>query len=210
MLTFFLLTNAWRMHRFIMRGPSVRPWIYLSEMGTILLHGLTQKRWRECDGPKRRWLKHFLLVTAYSTMLVLIVVFLPVFQTDGWNGTSLLGYYATAVLLFVTVDAMVSRYLKREELHRHTHPTDWMFLILLFLTSLTGILVHTFRMAGLPITTYATYVIHLAVVVPMLILEVPFGKWAHLLYRPLAIYLVGVRKRAEETVAAVTPATSAP
>jgi len=208
MLTFFLLTNAWRMSRFIMRGTRVRPGIWLLETGTFLAHGLTQKRWRECDGPKHRWLKHFLLVTAYSSMLIMILVFLPVFQTDGWNWTSLLGYYATAVLLFVTADAMIGRLRKREEIHRHTHPTDWMFLILLFLTSLTGILTHAFRMAGLPITTYVTYVIHLAVVAPMLILEVPFGKWAHLLYRPLALYLVAVRKRAAEPAASAATATS--
>jgi len=208
MLTFFLLTNAWRMRSFVMGGRKVGLSVYLSELGTILVHGLTQKRWRECGGPSHRWLKHFLLVTAYSSMLIMILVFLPVFQTDGWNWTSLLGYYATAVLLFVTGDAMLSRLRKREELHKHSHPTDWMFLILLFLVALTGILVHAFRMAGLPVTTYVTYVIHLAVVAPMLILEVPFGKWAHLLYRPLAIYLVKVRRRAEETLPEVATAVS--
>jgi len=207
-LSFLLLTNAWRMHRFVMRGARVRPSAYLAELGTFLTHGLTQKRWRECGGPSLRWLKHFLLVTGYSTMLILIMVFLRWFQTDGWNWTSLLGYYATAVLLYVTGDAIIGRLRKREELHRHSHPTDWMFLILLFLTSLTGILVHLFRMGGLPMSTYVIYVIHLAVAVPMLVVEVPFGKWAHLLYRPLAIYLVAVRRRAEETVTEVATATS--
>jgi len=30
----------------------------------------------------------------------------------------------------------------------------------------------------------------------MLVLEVPFAKWAHLLYRPLALYLMRVKERA--------------
>jgi hypothetical protein len=38
-------------------------------------------------------------------------------------------------------------------------------------------------------------------VVPMLVLEVPFGKWAHLAYRPLAIYFARVQVLAEETEA---------
>jgi hypothetical protein len=38
-------------------------------------------------------------------------------------------------------------------------------------------------------------VIHLAIAIPMLVIEVPFGKWAHLGYRPLAIYLVTVIER---------------
>jgi hypothetical protein len=37
----------------------------------------------------------------------------------------------------------------------------------------------------------------------MLVVEVPFGKWAHLMYRPLALYLVAVRRRA------AAPATEA-
>jgi len=31
--------------------------------------------------------------------------------------------------------------------------------------------------------------------VAMLAVEVPFGKWAHMLYRPLAIYLQAVKER---------------
>jgi hypothetical protein len=46
--------------------------------------------------------------------------------------------------------------------------------------------------------TYCTYVIHLAAAFPMLVLEVPFGKWSHLYYRPLAIYFQQVRKKALE------------
>jgi hypothetical protein len=103
---------------------------------------------------------------------------------------------------------MIGRLRKREELHKHSHSTDWMFLILLFLTALTGILVHLFRMGGLPHPTYVTYVIHLAVAVPMLVVEVPFGKWAHLLYRPLAIYLVAVRQRAAEASTEAVPAAA--
>ena len=46
------------------------------------------------------------------------------------------------------------------------------------------------------------YVIHLMGVVPMLVLEVPFGKWAHLAYRPLAIYFARVQVHAVEAEAA--------
>jgi heterodisulfide reductase subunit C/quinone-modifying oxidoreductase subunit QmoC len=45
------------------------------------------------------------------------------------------------------------------------------------------------------------YVIHLAVVVPLLVLEVPFMKWAHLMYRPLALYLKAVKESAAEAKA---------
>ena len=53
----------------------------------------------------------------------------------------------------------------------------------------------------LPLSIWARYfglghVIHLAIAVPLLVLEVPFMKWAHLMYRPLALYLKGVSETA--------------
>jgi quinone-modifying oxidoreductase subunit QmoC len=59
---------------------------------------------------------------------------------------------------------------------------------MLFLTTLTGILVHIFRISGMVPQTYYTFVIHLAILVPMLVVEVPFSKWSHLAYRPFATY----------------------
>jgi heterodisulfide reductase subunit C len=202
LLSFFLLTNAYRMYRHVRSAaPDVKvPFsLYVKAIPTFITHFTTQKRWRD-HGDGYRWLRHFLLVTGYLTMLTLILVLLRWFQTDVvhpvWHPQRLLGYYATAVLLYATVDMMVSRYRKRAEMHRFTHSTDWMFLILLFLTTLTGIVVHAFRITGFPMLTYYTYVIHLAIAVPMLVVEVPFGKWAHLLYRPLAVFLTSVQERA--------------
>jgi len=80
-----------------------------------------------------------------------------------------------------------------------SHPSDWMFLILLLLTTITGILVHIFRITGLPAATYYTYLIHLAVLVPMIVIEVPFSKWSHLAYRPFAIYFDRLRKAGIQT-----------
>jgi hypothetical protein len=57
-------------------------------------------------------------------------------------------------------------------------------------------LVHIFRYMGLPLATYYTYAVHLVIAVAMLVIEVPFGKWAHLLYRPLAVFFQKVRERA--------------
>ena len=212
-LSFLLLSNAYRMYRFVMSdvGPAssrsgvdgmrIPLVLYVKELTTLIVHGLTQKRWGECETPTR-WVKHMLLVFGYVIMFLLVVVFLRWFQTDEihpfWHPTRLLGYYATVVLLYVTADAMLSRVRKRDEIHKHSHPTDWMFLVLLFLTALTGILVHAFRLGGFPLPTYYTYVIHLAIAVPMLVVEVPFGKWAHLAYRPLVIYLMSVKEKAKQ------------
>jgi heterodisulfide reductase subunit C/quinone-modifying oxidoreductase subunit QmoC len=38
----------------------------------------------------------------------------------------------------------------------------------------------------------------MAVAVPMLVVEVPFGKWSHLVYRPLAVYFQSIKDKAIE------------
>jgi len=74
----------------------------------------------------------------------------------------------------------------------------------------TGILVNIFRYMELPLATYYTYAFHLVILTPMLVLEVPFGKWSHLAYRPFAIYFHNVKQRAKEqqeaTAGALAPA----
>ena len=197
-LSAFLLSNAFRMYRFIMSDTKVPFSLYITEAKTFVLHFMTQKRWRQCGEDRSRWLKHFLLVTGYMTMMTLVIVCIRWFQVDDsrWHFTSIFGYYATGVLLVITVEMFRSRLKKEESIHRYSELSDWLFLILLFLTTLTGIIMHAVRLAGWPMGTYVMYVIHLAVAVPMLVIEVPFGKWSHLFYRPLAVFLTTVKEKA--------------
>jgi ferredoxin len=199
-LTFFLLTNSLRMCRFILKGQKIPISVFISECKTFLVQFTTQKRWRECSENRTRWARHLMLVIGYATMFLLVMFFLHYLQVDDsrFSWVSLLGYYATFAILYFSGDALISRLRKREEMHKHSHDSDWMFLILLFLTGLTGILMHLSRLLDLPLPTYFMYVIHLAVAVPMLVVEVPFGKWSHLMYRPLALYLTAVKEKARE------------
>ncbi len=90
--------------------------------------------------------------------------------------------------------AIIGRLKKSKTPYKNSHATDWMFLILLQLTTLTGIIIHFTRLLDLPMTTYVVYVVHLMIAVPMLVLEVPFAKWAHLAFRPVALYLIKVKE----------------
>lgn len=204
-LAFFLLSNAFRMYWFTMQQGakvSIPLRLYIVEAKTLILHFATQNMFLKCKNNWRRWLKHWLLVSGYVLMFFLVVVCLMWFQTDNiyplYHPQRWIGYYATAVLLYGTIEIIVGRLRKREQIHKFSDFSDWIFPILILLTTVSGILVHTFRYIGLPLATYYTYAIHLIIAVPMLIIEVPFGKWAHLLYRPLALYLQAVKERALE------------
>ncbi len=197
-----LLSNAARMAYYAMRNSHPIPLsAYLIELKELILHAVTQKRWRDCatDNTKH-WLRHLALVSGYGTMFLLVVVFLYWFQVEdaSFHWTSLLGYYATLVLLGTTLWIIRDRMEKKDQIHKDSDLADWLFVGLLLLTSLTGISLHLFRLLDLPMPTYVMYLVHLMIAVPMLVIEVPFGKWAHMLYRPLAIYLSAVQARARE------------
>jgi ferredoxin len=202
MLAGLLGINAARMVRFVRRGSAgldIPLSIWLGKAYHILVHGATQKRWLQCDNDARlKWFMHFLLVTGYGTMLLLVVAFLPWFQRENaeFHWTALLGYYGTLTILGVTLVAMRSRLQKKEQYHKFSHVSDWTFLVLLFLTALSGIALHLFRLFDMPWPTYVLYVAHLMIAVPMLIIEVPFGKWNHLVFRPMAQYMIEVREAA--------------
>jgi ferredoxin len=174
--------------------------VYLQEARTFVLHFFTQKRWRDCGTDRRRWRNHLLLVSGYVTMLVLVLGLLWWFQTDNlyplYHPQRWLGYYATIVLIYASVEALVGRVRKTDHLHRFSHHTDWLFPSFILIGAVTGILVHAFRYAGWPWPTYIMYVVHVMAMIAMLDTEVGVGKWAHLFYRPLALYLEGVKARA--------------
>ncbi len=218
LLSFFLLSNIFNMYLKIVRSnKSLKiPFkLYFTELWKLIINFLTQKEFGKCDTlrSKKRvkwdiyWIIHLLLMTSYVVMFTLIVVFLSWFQTDTiyswWHPQRMLGYYATFGLFVGVGYFFYARVKKINEKSKYSHITDWTFLVLLFLTTVTGILVHIFRINGMPYPTYYTYVIHLMVLFPMLMIEVPFSKWSHLAYRPFAIYfnqIVLAAKKQEKTV----------
>jgi len=172
---------------------------YFTEFWQIIYNFVTQSKFSKCED-RSYWVGHILLMTGYTIMFNLIVVALPRFQTEAvvewYNWQRLLGYYATFGVLFFLTIVVVGRIKKKNIKFRFSHFSDWIFIVMLGLTTITGILVHIFRISGMVEATYYMYVVHLAVLVPMIMVEVPFSKWSHLAYRPFAIYFARLRKAA--------------
>ncbi len=195
-----LISNILRMwYKTVIRDTSVKVsfFSYFREFYLLVVHFITQKRFSKCED-KNYWLSHWFLMTGYSIMFAVIVVWLPWFQTEKiylwYEPQRLLGYYATFGLLFGLIVAGVGRIRKKGVKFRFSHISDWLFIVMLFLTTVTGILVHIFRINGMVEATYVSYIVHMAVLVPMVIVEVPFSKWSHLAYRPFAVYFANLKK----------------
>ncbi len=200
-----LLSNAFRMYRFTMggeNGGAIRSSAYLSELGTLFYHIATQDRMRKCpeEGRKQRHLKHWMIAAGCSIMFVLLVFFLRFFQTDEIHPVHhpqrWIGYLATALLLYGSIDILFGRLEGKKEIHKHSVPEDYTFPALLLLTAVSGIAVHVLRYMGYSFAAHYAYFAHMVIAVPFLVVEVPFGKCSHMVYRPLAIYFQSVRERA--------------
>jgi ferredoxin len=200
----FLIPNMFRMWWFTLgretlgRDRRVRLplWSYLKSVYLFPLHFITQKRYAQCER-KRPWAIHLALMLSYVTMLILIMFFLKTM----WSGPEIdwrvhvFGYLASIGLIGATIWALRGRIKKTEVHHQRSHDSDWIFLVLLLIVALTGVFQHALHRSGADIAANVAYVIHLMAVVPMLGLEVPFSKWSHMAYRPLAMYLSVLRKQ---------------
>ncbi len=220
-LSALLFSNTYRCFSFIMGDLKFKVplSIYIKQGRELIIHFLTQKRFGQCTD-RMQWFVHLMIMTGYCTVFLLVAVFLaggiefiglawePIrFQRDViypiWHPMRFLGYYATFAILYGTTYAIIGRLKKSKTPYKNSHATDWMFLILLQLTTLTGIIMHCTIIIDMPMTTYVLYVVHLMVAIPMLVLEVPFAKWAHLAYRPVAIYLIKVKEEYNRRLQAV-------
>jgi ferredoxin len=204
-MLFFLLINAFHMWYLVMiKGTNYYvPWSsYIRELYLLPWHFFTQKRYSECEKKQEHpvympWLIHLGLMLGYVTMLILVMVFIEQLQSGpeiNWS-VHIFGYLASVGLLVGTFYFITSRVKKKYIQYKKSHGTDWVFVILLCAIAVTGIMQHIFHRTGLYESANITYVVHLMFVVPWL-LRMPFCKWSHLIYRPLAMYLAEIRRHA--------------
>jgi nitrate reductase gamma subunit len=156
---------------------------------------------RKCP-EKGRWLGHWLLALGTVMMLTIKIFALRWFQTDNiypwYNPQRWLGYLAAAFILYGVGDILIGRVQAKKEIYKETRPEDMVFPILLVLTACSGLATHLFRYAGFALCAHFAYALHIIIATPMLVVEMPFGKAAHMIYRPLALYFQAVKERAAQ------------
>ena len=183
---------------------------YLAESWTYIYQSATHSNMRKCPD-RGRWLGHWMMACGVVLMLAIKVFALRWFQTDNlyrfYNPQRWIGYIAAAFILYGIGDILLGRIKAKKEVYKETHWRDLCFPILLILTVLTGLAAHIFRYAGFGLTCHFLYAAHVVVATPMLLVEMSFGKWSHMVYRPVALYLLAVKKRAglQAPVAEVVP-----
>jgi len=196
-----LLSRIFRIWRFTMSGERIPLSAYVAEAWTYVLHSVTHTLMRKC--PERgRWTGHWLLALGVTMILAIKVFGLRWFQTDNiyplYHPQRWLGYLATGLILYGVGSILVCHVRGEKEICKTKGLEDLMFPILLLLTALSGISVHILRYAGFALTCHFVYALHILIAAPMLLVEMSFGKWSHMVYRPLALYFQAVKERASQ------------
>ena len=197
-----LLVNSYRMYSFTVKREypvSAHFSLYLKKIGVFFKHLFTQVRFKDCS-ERSRWKVHMLLFSGFTLMFTIKFLFLRWFQTDNiypvYHPQRWLGYIAFVLITYGAIDVITGRVKKKLQMHRFTGPGDMALPVMLLLTAVSGILVHVFRYSGLTASAHFTYFAHVIIASSTLIVEVPFGKLSHVIYRPLAIYLSSIKESA--------------
>ena len=191
---FILLPDIIRMWWFTIRKEQIKVplSLYFKAIGELFVHMFTQKRTLGCDDSSIRWFEHLILVIGYL-LLLFTTVFLDWFAT-GSRFIIVLGYIESITIFVITFIFVLSRIKKEKEISKHSHPSDWFFVIWLFLMGLTAFIVRLFIDINILETNIWMYIVHLIILVQWALLIVPFGKWTHFLYRSFAMYFLKIKE----------------
>jgi len=173
--------------------------LYAHEAWVYVYQSATHSLMRKC-AEKGRWLGHWMLALGVVMMLTVKVFALRWFQTDNlyplYHPQRWLGYLATGLILYGLGQIFIGRFRAQKEIYKESSFQDLVFSVLLVATVFSGLAAHTARYAGFALTCHYLYALHIVIATPMLLVEMSFGKWSHMVYRPLALYFLAVKERA--------------
>ncbi len=189
---------------------------------TIAVETLGQKRFREdcadaadpvyateADDPDarrplylRRWFLHFATMWGFlgllgATILDYGLAFFNIVPTGTaqpiYYPVRLLGTLAGAALIYGTTILMYRRLQKSDRASQNSTVSDWTFLSMLWLAGASGFILElALYLPQAPSWGYGVFLLHVSVAMALVLL-VPFGKFAHVLYRPVALFAIRLR-----------------
>jgi nitrate reductase gamma subunit len=210
------LVGLFEMVRRVLRGPkqgAAKTTIRKAAGAVVYAVGtesLAQTRFREdCEEAvetrpwySQRWFIHFATMWGFlgllgATMLDYGLDLLGLKATGTpvpiWYPVRLLGTLAGAALIYGTTVMIVRRLRKSDRSSLHSTTSDWTFLSMLWIAGVTGFFLELgLYLPSAPSWGYPMFLVHVGVAMALVLL-VPFGKFAHVLYRPVALFAIRLR-----------------
>ncbi len=190
---------------------------------SVGLESVGQRRYRaDCtSGDKaaeplllRRWFVHALTLWGFlgllaATSINYVLDIIGVKETGTavpiWYPVRLLGTVSGLAFLYGITVFMVWRYRKHDRTSTTSSGADWLFLVLLWITGFTGFVIEAWQysVTDMSVVGQVFFLVHVAIAME-LVLFLPFTKFAHAIYRPVALFFhsLAESKRTQELVSA--------
>jgi len=186
--------------------------------GTIGIESIGQRRYREdCKDDKpaeplyrRRWLVHALTIWGFLGLLTATgldwgLALIGVKKTGTpiplWYPSRLIGTLAGISLVYGVSMFMVMRVRKVNRATRLSTSSDWLLLVLLWITGASGFFIEVaLYLPDAPAWGYWVFLFHVAVAMELMLL-LPFTKFAHAMYRPVALFFYSLASAKSKQIA---------
>jgi ferredoxin len=175
------------------------------------VESLGQRRYRQdCtdDAPaeplyRRRWLIHALTIWGFLGLLAATVIdyglaLLGIKETGTavplWYPSRLLGTVAGISLVYGVTLFAVNRFRRANRASARSGVADWLLLALLWITGFTGFIIEVaLYVTPAPSWGYWVFLLHMAVAMELMLL-LPVTKFAHTIYRPMALFFYALAR----------------
>ena len=161
----------------------------------MLREAVLQERFDTCEGDRWRRFAHIALSWGFMGMFLATLIVMGIdyeyLPFPRWLPFTI-GSVSGVVTLAGAAYYIYLRLSRKTAYGKYSHGSDWSFLVLLVLSVVTGYVMVAFRLASMPMAAYLAFAVHLVVVFNFLV-SLPFTKFAHVVYRPLALWLAGIK-----------------
>jgi nitrate reductase gamma subunit len=186
-------------------GDSRMNWI-AAFWDAVMVQSLGQKRYREdCEAPENsgvwylsKWFVHaatmwgflgLLLATILNYALDIIGLKPTGTAVPIWYPIRMLGTLSGLLFVYGVSVLLYRRWKAPDKAHSYSRASDWIFLILLWVGGMTGFFLEiALYLPQPPVWGYWMFIVHVAVSMVLLLL-LPFTKFAHAIYRIVALYV---------------------
>lgn len=202
-----MLAGFWNMIRHLSHHngdkPKNRPKVaWLKSLKYVVNELVTMKRYQTCDSHEdgfwykkpvlvRPWFVHWSIMWGFLGLLLATILdfLLKNPATTVWWPSRILGTVSGLFMMYGASLALYYRLTKITDAYAHSKLADWVFLWSLWITGLTGFWMETAVMLGgnAPVNQ-VIFVIHVIMAMELVLLFA-FSKFAHALYRPVALYM---------------------